>query len=208
MVAANRLLALAERTWKRAVLWGSPIWVLLFWLGITVWSAGYLYLLIATTLDPTAPQSTKLDRVLLFLSAPSGIFGWCLWMVMVNDLGKLGRVFGKVPRAFFQSLPPQDAACSHCGAAVTFESGRLATVCTYCAAEEIRPSLAKRAAEEARSMQAAAHASIIEAYRAIVERREALLRYVDGMALGAVVLVAIDILSWIPIVGRVFEIFQ
>lgn len=57
-------------------------------------------------------------------------------------------------------------------------------------------------------MKTAAKVSILEASRAIVERRETLLRYVDGMALGAVVLVAIDMLSWIPVIGRVFDFFR
>lgn len=205
MVAAQHLLALAERTWKRAVLWGSPVWVFLFWLGITMWSGVYVYLVIAQSSGPGIRELSRIDRAFYFASAPSGMFGWCLWMVMINELGKFGRVLGKVPRSFFRSLPAEDASCSHCGASVRFENGRLATLCAYCGAEEIRPALAKRAAAEAQSLKTAALASILEAYRAIVTRREALLRYVDAMAVGQIVLVLFDMLSSIPGVGRVLE---
>jgi hypothetical protein len=49
---------------------------------------------------------------------------------------------------------------------------------------------------------------MIDAYRTIVKRRETLLKYVDIMALCVVVMIAIEMLRWIPIVEKVFAMFE
>jgi hypothetical protein len=208
IVWAKRALELAERAWKRAVLWNGPLWVILFALAIVVWSGSYFYLVIEGSAQRSTLPWTKLDHIVLAASAPSGLFGW--WtavMLMVNKEG-LGRVIGKVPRASFNALPATSIACSHCGADAQFAEGRFTTLCVYCGAEEARPSLAKRASEQAQSIEKAAEFSMIDAYRAIVKRREKLLMYVDIMALCVVAFIAIEMLRWIPFVGKVFAFFE
>ena len=208
IVWAKRALELAERAWKRAVLWNAPLWVVLFALVIIVWSGSYLFLVIEGSQRPSLLPWTKLDRIVLMASAPSGVFGWWTGMMLAVNKEDFGRIIGKVPRASFNALPAMSIACSHCGADAQFEEGRFTTLCIYCGAEEARPALAKRAHQQAESIEKAAEFSMIDAYRSIVKRREKLLMYVDIMALCVVAFIAIEMLRWIPIVRKVFALFE
>ncbi len=129
-------------------------------------------------------------------------------MLLAVHRDGLGGVVGKVPRASFDALPAVSIACSHCGADAQFAEGRFTTLCVDCGAEDARPALAKRASEQADSIGSAAEFSMVGAYRAIVKRRETLLRYVDIMAICVVGMIGIEMLRWIPFVGRVFAFFE
>jgi hypothetical protein len=205
---AKLALERAERAWKRAVLWNGPLWVVLFALVIVVWSGSYLYLVIEGSGPRRTLPWTNLDRIVLMASAPSGIFGWWTGVLLATHKDGLGRVIGKVPRASFNALPSMSIACSHCGADAQFAEGRFTTVCVYCSAEEARPALAKCAAEQAESIGNTAEFSMIDAYRAIVKRRETLLKYIDLMAVCVVAMIGVEMLRWIPIVGKVFAFFE
>lgn len=201
IVWAKHALERAERAWRLAVLWNAPVWLVLFGLLFTAWAGAYFYLVITGPANQYAEWS-KLEKVLYFASTPGGLFGPWLGLFLSMDSGKLKRLVADVPRGTFTSLPPHAAVCSHCGAAVTFADGRFTALCAYCGSEEIRPSLAREAAREARSVGRRAGRSIIEAYRAIVARRERLFRFFDLLAAFQIVLVLFEAARWVPVLRK------
>lgn len=201
VVWAKHALERAERAWRLAVLWNAPVWVVLFGLLFAAWAAAYFYLVITGPANQYAAWS-KPEKLLYFASAPSGLFGPWLGLFLSVNAGNLKRVIANVPRASFTSIPPQPAQCSHCGGAVTFADGRFTTLCTYCGSQEIRPSLAREAAREARSVGRKAGESIVDSYRAIIARRETLLRFFDLLAGLQVVLIVFEAARWVPVLRR------
>jgi hypothetical protein len=136
---------------------------------------------------------------------PSVAFSWVIGGGMFLVARDMPQVLGNAPRASFKSLPLDHVECSNCGAALDFPKGRLGSICAYCGSEEIRPSLARRASAEARSLAGRARHSIIDAYRATVSRRELWLEVFDVMAVLQVLYAATEILHRIPYVGAFLE---
>jgi Zn finger protein HypA/HybF involved in hydrogenase expression len=211
---AKRELERAEATWKRAVVYNAPIWMALFGGLYFCWSAGVLYLAIASggqsfaALMSSFASWPRLQGLLIFMALPSATCGWFIGGGMATNAYQLPKVLGKVPRASFKALPLAHVECSNCGAALDFPEGRLGSICAYCGSEEIRPSLAGRASREARSLAGQARRSIIDAYRAMVSRRETLLSLFDIMA-GLQVLFAIgEVIGRIPYLGPFLEAFS
>lgn len=212
IVEAYRLLAWsqatlvrAERAWKRAVFWGAPIWIVLFGVLDAAWSVAILFFFITRSGRSDFAATPRLASALTLLAGPSATLGWAIGLMLASNALKWPRVFPRVPRSAMRSLPREEASCSECGAPAAFDEGRLATHCVYCGAEQLRPALAGAAASEAREHTRKARVSIVEAYRAMVGRREALLWFIDLMAGLQVAFVVVTLLERIPYVGAILD---
>jgi hypothetical protein len=205
---ARAALARAELAWKRAAFWNAPAWIIAFGLLDAAWSFALMYFLVARSGTSDFAAIHWLASVVTYMAMPSATCGWWIGVGLAQNAFKWPRVFPGISRRALRSLPAENVPCSNCGAEACFDEGRLATHCAYCGSEEVRPSLARGATAEARAVEGEARGSIVEAYRRMVERREGLLFYIDGMAGLQVVIGLVMLLDAIPYVGSFLDMFS
>ena len=155
-------LARAERWWRWSRWTSSPIVGLLLALGSIAWAVAVVWAMIVSG------WNGYLDLVIGMSVAALSTGGVVAAYLLIDSSDSLPPL----PPHQFMHPPAASAICKHCNAPIHFGEDELATLCPYCEGENYRETAARAAETDAIYREQAAATSIVEAMRALDDRRD------------------------------------
>ena len=155
-------LARAERWWRWSRWTSSPIVGIVLALASVAWLVVVVWAMIVTGWSMWA------NLVLGMTVAALSIGGVVTAYLLIDSSDSLPPL---PPRAF-RHPPAASATCKHCNAPIRFQDDELATLCPYCQGENYRELAGRVAETDAVYREQAAATSLVEAKRALDERRD------------------------------------
>jgi ankyrin repeat protein/Zn finger protein HypA/HybF involved in hydrogenase expression len=192
----------AEKEWRRAWLYNTPLVIGLLLLVSTLWLAAWLFGLFGP-FTMTRPLTLFISTILSGLSLSAGLFFYSFYLITSR------RLLPPLPTIGQEVAQAETTGCRQCGAALTFAAHELVSCCLYCGSETYRVALARRSRKVAAKEEASTAISIYDAIVQLEERRKGV--FIAVAVIGSAVLLfsaaAIAIAAVIAIVVALIVLY-
>jgi ankyrin repeat protein len=155
----------AEKEWRRAWLYNTPLVIGLLLLVSTLWLAAWLFGLFSP-FTMTRPLALFISTILSGLTLSAGLFFYSFYLISSR------RLLPPLPIIGQEVAQAETAGCRQCGAALMFAAHELVSCCLYCGSETYRVALARRSRKVAATEEASTAISVYDAIVELEERRK------------------------------------